>query len=77
MNCGYVTGGYKLRKLSVDYDLGIFSPNFQGLLALLPFPVVILNDEMLAVSDQATAIWLHTISETLREPAVAKLVKRA
>lgn len=40
-----------LGKISVVYDLGIFSPNFQGLLAPLPpFPVVILN-EMLVLSD--------------------------
>lgn len=45
---------------------------------LPPFPVVILNEGMLGLSDQAAAVWLHTNSEveTLRKPTVAKLVKR-
>lgn len=53
------------------------SPNFQGLLILLPpFPAVTLNDEILLLRSSSNCLARHRPKQTPRERAAAKLVKR-
>lgn len=78
MNYGYATGGHEFRKKIsfVIYELHL-SPNFQGLLILLPpFPAVTLNDEILLLRSSSNCLARHRPKQTPRERAAAKLVKR-